>query len=215
MIKLISLTLFLFVSAAQAKEVCTPQSIEILKNDKTATYIDCYIVNQKPLTMVTVQIFNTENQGRKGLTLSAYEYAFNFSPTSKPIKIQTRLAEDILPFMYNQKLVQGSVYADVDEDGQKEIVFNGYVAPKLLHFYIVSWNEKARSFEMEGRSNFAEEDIPFFIGANLNGSEFRFPQLDTKKKTLLIPFETYSTEHNSQFYKTYKLVGPLYVEEVK
>ncbi len=215
MIQLIALTLFFAAASAQANELCAPQSIEILKNDKSATYIDCYIVNKKPLTMVAVQVFHSENQGRKGLTLSAFEYAFNFSPTSKPIKVQTRLADDVLPFIYNQKTIQGSIYADVDDDGQKEIVVNGYVPPKLLHFYIISWNEKTRSFDMEGRSTFGEEEVPFFLGSNIVGSEFQNPQLDTKKKTLLIPFETYTPESSMQFYKKYKLVGPLYVEEVK
>lgn len=214
MINLLFIILSVSFSTANARD-CSPQSIEILKNDKNATFIDCYIVNKKPETMVALQVFHTENQGRKGLTLSAYEYAFNFNPTSKPLRISTRLAQDILPFMYNKKMIQGSIYADVDEDGQKEIVFNGYVYPKLLHFYIVSWDEKARNFVLEGRSSFAEEEVSFFIGSNLPGSEFQAPQLDTRQNTLLIPFETYSAENNKQFYKTYKLVGPLYVEEVK
>lgn len=214
MMKYLILPLLLHVSFASAKP-CSPQSIEILKNDKSAVYIDCYTVNDKPETMVAVQIFRNENLGRIGLTLSAYEYAFKFGPKSTPTKFKTQMAQDLLPFMYNDKLVYGSLYADVDLDGQKEIVLNGYVMPKVLQFYIVGWDQKNQSFVFESRSTIGDQSVNYFAGANIPSTDFEYPRLDTRKKILLIPSENHLEEKKREFYKSYKLIGPLYVEDVK
>jgi len=201
MIKYLLLILLNF-SFANADE-CSPQFKEYLKANKEATFINCFIVNNRPLTAVVLQIFPIRDTEPSGVTLSAYLNAHLFRHA--PDQVITRLGEVILPFKVNDKVINRGLLKDVDKDGQDEIVFTSLIPPKVSSVYIFGWDKEVRALKAKSSSKLHEKNVDFMAGSYLPATDYEFPQLDTNKKTLLMPYETYGENHNTFSYKNYKL----------
>lgn len=204
---------FIILSAANA-DTCKSQTLEILKN-KPETFVNCFVVNEKPLTIVAVQVYPLSETEPSGVTLSAYINAERFSPQSKPSQIVTRLGQLAVPLKLNGKEIRGALFTDVDKDGKKDIVLAGVFLPRILQIHIYSWSSEESGFKVKSHSSVNSTDVDYISGAYLPATGFEYPELDLSKHTLAIPYEAFEGDTLRPFYKRYKLVGPLYVEVVK
>lgn len=213
--------LFLFLinfSFANADD-CPAQFKEFLQANKDAFFVNCFVVNDKPLTITALQIYalrdnpdcdEKPSQKPSGVTLSTYITA---QLKRTPDHVISCLGDIPRPFMFNDKIIPAGLFADVDKDDQKEIVISTLTQPKALSVYIFSWDKENRKLKAESRSMLHGTSVDYFAGSYIPGTKNEYPRLSLDKKTFLIPYETYGKDHNVWSYKVYKLIGPLYVSE--